>query len=100
MNRSLVGLAILSIADPALASGIRASDIAPDFMDRMLSGKMSVSDCSTRPAPIVQAGTRKMGAGRIGATKDVCPSANWSIERHDDKLKRFIASTAEGTKVR
>jgi hypothetical protein len=40
---------------------------------RTLSGKMSGSDFSTRPAPIAQDGTRKMDAGRIGAD-DVLPS--------------------------
>jgi hypothetical protein len=35
-----------------------------DFMGHMPSGKTSGSDCSTRPAPIAQAATRKTDAGR------------------------------------
>lgn len=38
-----------------------------DFVGRMLSGKMSGSDCSTRLAATAQAGTRKTDAGRAGA---------------------------------
>jgi hypothetical protein len=56
-----------SNACAALASSKSRRPMRSDFMDRMPSGRMSASGCSTRLAATAQAGTRKTDAGRIGA---------------------------------
>jgi hypothetical protein len=55
-----------SNARAAFASSKFRRPMRSDFMARMPSGRMSGSDCSTRPAAIGQAGTRKMDAGPAG----------------------------------
>ena len=58
-----------SDASAAFAPWKSKKRMLSDFMDRMRSGRMSASGCSTRLAPIERGATRKMGAGRIGVGK-------------------------------
>jgi hypothetical protein len=71
-----------SNASAALASSKFRRRMPSDFTDRMPSGKMSGSDCSTRPAATAQAGWRRMDAGRIGGVRALSSSVASSFETH------------------
>ena len=66
-SRKFRAMCCASNAFAVFASSKFRRRMRSDSMGRMLSGKMSGSACSTKHAPIAQAGTRKMDAGPIGS---------------------------------
>ena len=65
-SRKFRAMCCASSACAVSASSKSRKRTRSNTVGRTLSGKMSGSDFSTRPAPIAQDGTRKMDAGRMG----------------------------------